>query len=106
MNIKLHMNPMFFFQAEDGIRDRDVTGVQTCALPIRSEEHTSELQSHHDLVCRLLLVEVCHGESWTGGGGTARRPQRVADGGQEGSARPRPGSAAPLCPCTRALPPR
>src|SRR6266540_6649294 len=77
----------FFFQAEDGIRDRDVTGVQTCALPIsfaleplleldpglvvpgvgpletalrklesrRSEEHTSELQSHHDIVCRLLL---------------------------------------------------
>ena len=26
----------FFFQAEDGIRDRDVTGVQTCALPIYS----------------------------------------------------------------------
>src|SRR5437773_10002396 len=25
---------LFFFQAEDGIRDRDVTGVQTCALPI------------------------------------------------------------------------
>src|SRR5437773_10991329 len=24
----------FFFQAEAGIRDRDVTGVQTCALPI------------------------------------------------------------------------
>src|SRR5437773_9717032 len=23
--------------------------------PFRSEEHTSELQSHHDLVCRLLL---------------------------------------------------
>src|SRR5437773_3711334 len=23
--------------------------------PPRSEEHTSELQSHHDLVCRLLL---------------------------------------------------
>src|SRR5437867_5983083 len=97
----------FFFQAEDGIRDRTVTGVQTCALPIcrwpgrspsptcsgcprfvesrpkrrsrprqrtgirsnrlasgplktkrprrRSEEHTSELQSPYDLVCRLLL---------------------------------------------------
>src|SRR5699024_11684560 len=90
-----------FFQAEDGIRDRNVTGVQTCALPIspaltvlyygtrfpyygyneckiedtgkqgtrtpsflkrpprrrrgRSEEHTSELQSRFDLVCRLLL---------------------------------------------------
>src|SRR5207249_11542492 len=25
---------MFFVQAEDGIRDRNVTGVQTCALPI------------------------------------------------------------------------
>ena len=24
----------FFFQAEDGIRDIGVTGVQTCALPI------------------------------------------------------------------------
>src|SRR5437667_7479782 len=24
-------------------------------LRVRSEEHTSELQSHHDLVCRLLL---------------------------------------------------
>ena len=24
----------FFFQAEDGIRDTSVTGVQTCALPI------------------------------------------------------------------------
>src|SRR5207249_8771049 len=27
----------FFFQAEDGIRDRNVTGVQTCALPISIE---------------------------------------------------------------------
>ena len=25
---------VFFFQAEDGIRDYKVTGVQTCALPI------------------------------------------------------------------------
>ena len=25
---------VFFFQAEDGIRDIGVTGVQTCALPI------------------------------------------------------------------------
>src|SRR3989442_12664736 len=28
------MRCVFFFQAEDGIRDADVTGVQTCALPI------------------------------------------------------------------------
>src|SRR2546421_9479630 len=27
----------FFFQAEDGIRDLIVTGVQTCALPISNE---------------------------------------------------------------------
>src|SRR5438034_3596213 len=27
---------LFFFQAEDGIRDHCVTGVQTCALPICS----------------------------------------------------------------------
>src|SRR5688500_19477277 len=28
---------VFFFQAEDGIRDYKVTGVQTCALPIYRE---------------------------------------------------------------------
>src|SRR5688500_19554108 len=96
---------IFFFQAEDGIRDYKVTGVQTCALPIsrwpfvcrpafrtsstlnpktprhwnstaqtrrspdpsrraacwrRSEEHTSELQSPCNLVCRLLLEKKNH----------------------------------------------
>src|SRR3989339_862723 len=94
-NLHLHLNdrtrrtfhfdsPSLFFQAEDGIRDWSVTGVQTGALPIdrtsprrisslcpisyavfcwssdvcpsdRSEEHTSELQSLTNLVCRLLL---------------------------------------------------
>src|SRR5437773_6153963 len=29
--------------------------VRTDGRRLRSEEHTSELQSHHDLVCRLLL---------------------------------------------------
>src|SRR2546425_1342661 len=29
----------FFFQAEDGIRDKLVTGVQTCALPICRRRH-------------------------------------------------------------------
>src|SRR5690625_7008712 len=28
----------FFFQAEDGIRDGHVTGVQTCALPILEQD--------------------------------------------------------------------
>ena len=31
---KVRCEVCFFFQAEDGIRDRLVTGVQTCALPI------------------------------------------------------------------------
>src|SRR6266567_7546054 len=30
----------FFFQAEDGIRDLTVTGVQTCALPISHDGET------------------------------------------------------------------
>src|SRR5699024_12009671 len=32
--LSLSLLCIFFFQAEDGIRDRNVTGVQTCALPI------------------------------------------------------------------------
>src|SRR3954467_13877091 len=35
------------------------SGVQTCA---RSEEHTSELQSHDNLVCRLLLEKTSRKE--------------------------------------------
>src|SRR6266850_5882236 len=39
----------FFFQAEDGIRDYKVTGVQTCALPISArwlvERFVGELES-------------------------------------------------------------
>src|SRR5207249_6677967 len=32
--VQKHNSIFFFFQAEDGIRDRNGTGVQTCALPI------------------------------------------------------------------------
>src|SRR5207248_5855078 len=35
----------FFFQAEDGIRDRTVTGVQTCALPILMSSLRAALNS-------------------------------------------------------------
>src|SRR2546426_5880593 len=35
----------FFFQAEDGIRDYKVTGVQTCALPISSKFDTTTAAS-------------------------------------------------------------
>src|SRR5256886_3633291 len=34
MIVSLQLVCFFFFQAEDGIRDLTVTGVQTCALPI------------------------------------------------------------------------
>src|SRR2546430_6215000 len=41
--------PILFLTARDSVRDR-VKG-----LELRSEEHTSELQSQSNLVCRLLL---------------------------------------------------
>src|SRR5216684_6208178 len=37
----------FFFQAEDGIRDVAVTGVQTCALPIFAPRAGAELNALH-----------------------------------------------------------
>src|SRR5207253_1009593 len=39
---------LFFFQAEDGIRDGHVTGVQTCALPIfMAEQMSKESPNYH-----------------------------------------------------------
>src|SRR3989440_1909670 len=49
----------FFFQAEDGIRDLIVTGVQTCALPIldivREHPAGNVLIVSHKATIRLLL---------------------------------------------------
>src|SRR5437879_12549719 len=56
----------FFFQAEDGIRDTSVTGVQTCALPISG--------------CETAALR-------------ARRPR---DGDAPGRAKARPGGARRL----------
>src|SRR2546430_13291148 len=39
----------FFFQAEDGIRDLTVTGVQTCALPISAFYHPETHSISNDL---------------------------------------------------------
>src|SRR5437762_8796808 len=41
---------IFFFQAEDGIRDTSVTGVQTCALPISPSREKYNHFSFIDLV--------------------------------------------------------
>src|SRR5260370_8241707 len=49
------MYVFFFFQAEDGIRDSSVTGVQTCALPIFSRSW--------EMFCHVAL-EVPH-LGWT-----------------------------------------
>src|SRR5206468_4652076 len=40
----------FFFQAEDGIRDLIVTGVQTCALPISSVKLSTSRQIRNALL--------------------------------------------------------
>src|SRR2546430_5181800 len=40
----------FFFQAEDGIRDLTVTGVQTCALPIFERQHLVGDRAHTPLL--------------------------------------------------------
>src|SRR5256885_7241021 len=70
----------FFFQAEDGIRDYKVTGVQTCALPIsvnvppRSIQNCQRLSWGVERSCMVsepvcLEVEVRKTVAWS----TARR---------------------------------
>src|SRR2546430_6333399 len=45
-----HIILLFFFQAEDGIRDLTVTGVQTCALPIFDILHQNGIQVNGSFV--------------------------------------------------------
>src|SRR5207253_6622894 len=56
---------VFFFQAEDGIRDGHVTGVQTCALPICGVRALAARRRHARRLVALLLV--------------VRWPRRVAE---------------------------
>src|SRR2546430_10450501 len=49
---------VFFFQAEDGIRDLTVTGVQTCALPIFGYQYSPEIFTDTELD---FALEVCEG---------------------------------------------
>src|SRR5699024_12218678 len=56
----------FFFQAEDGIRDRNVTGVQTCALPILKTQ---------ELLDSFLLLSARRASSWHGVRNTCFPPQ-------------------------------
>src|SRR5699024_12269812 len=49
----------FFFQAEDGIRDRNVTEVQTCALPISSAGY-EVLASFIEQATEMSFAEYVH----------------------------------------------
>src|SRR3712207_1619892 len=59
----------FFFQAEDGIRDIGVTGVQTCALPILNVAYAGgfarldRLMAPFEGRCPVLLQEYYRGEA-------------------------------------------
>src|SRR5437773_4634679 len=69
----------FFFQAEDGIRDRDVTGVQTCALPIYGDRNhlwsAPRLDWHDARAPRASAAWYWH-ESDAPGFGVSARPRR------------------------------
>src|SRR5205085_8969566 len=70
----------FFFQAEDGIRDLTVTGVQTCALPIFAAHQRRHCCSPHDGQRRV------HSNPGRERGGARRRERDAA------RLAPRPGS--------------
>src|SRR5256886_8111297 len=48
----------FFFQAEDGIRDLTVTGVQTCALPISPDSRHMAFVSDRSGYLQLWIIDV------------------------------------------------
>src|SRR2546429_2968326 len=66
---------IFFFQAEDGIRDVAVTGVQTCALPI-CHGRGRRRRDHHRALRR--------GRHRGGGSGRRPRARRAGGGGSRG----------------------
>src|SRR5256885_12511512 len=76
---------VFFFQAEDGIRDYKVTGVQTCALPILVERMKLEVLLEPgaiegartldvDPAQAVVLDDLDVGLSWSGCGGVRIDP--------------------------------
>src|SRR2546422_8521309 len=92
----------FFFQAEDGIRDVAVTGVQTCALPISTGwlEDLSRIAAAAAGTARAgkRVAELAHGiadQAGTIGGGVGEAegggptPHQEAEGGGGPAAGPR-----------------
>src|SRR5437764_5282841 len=76
----------FFFQAEDGIRDTSVTGVQTCALPIYTRQRWCS-------PCSGLtrITSATTGSSASRGSRRITTPRRSTNGSRTG---PRRGSKA------------
>src|SRR5689334_24123319 len=64
----------FFFQAEDGIRDGTVTGVQTCALPIYPQyikanfDHFNADDSNDRVKARIEQAVARSEEKWSAAG--------------------------------------
>src|SRR3712207_7294435 len=52
------MSSVFFFQAEDGIRDIGVTGVQTCALPISQAVGARDREGIASAIQRGLVLSL------------------------------------------------
>src|SRR5690625_6146173 len=80
LNRSSRQQHVFFFQAEDGIRDGHVTGVQTCALPISGSMATKEAlrQAKPVILEPVMSVEVRTPEEYMGdviGDLNARRGQ-------------------------------
>src|SRR2546430_10467856 len=67
----------FFFQAEDGIRDLTVTGVQTCALPICRVRRVGELVAGHLNRQPIRPVRIIEQHRPQGRGSTAARSARL-----------------------------
>src|SRR5688572_31791946 len=72
----------FFFQAEDGIRDLTVTGVQTCALPIYEHAHDARSGRNTSAHCRADSRTSPGDRGWTYGlfiGADSRLHRRRCD---------------------------
>src|SRR5690606_40954781 len=70
----------FFFQAEDGIRDFHVTGVQTCALPICQTEESVTEEEVRTIIAEATTAGVLETEEHSMISGVMRLADRSARG--------------------------
>src|SRR5699024_11942257 len=75
----------FFFQAEDGIRDRNVTGVQTCALPISGLPHSRYRATVRRPAPAARLLRLCRSDGRQEGQHRIDEPLRELGAGERRS---------------------